>query len=210
MSAGEIAVTRVHVSPQEIILKVNINCSSSSCPRKLKKYLTELSGVYTVVIDPEKYLVTVRGKVDPVMVLNAIRETGHSAELFSYQKEPKVEDEEKWYGKGKGKEHGQLRGQRTGSGREKRKQCHHSGKHHHDHEIEDHIPPEIDPEICRDPLCRHHRRRPIIITNRVTTPWERADHLLHHHHSYLENPFDYLHRPRLPPPCALHFGGAYA
>lgn len=150
-----------------------------------------------MVIDPEKCLVTVRGKVDPVMLLNAIRETGHSAELFSYQKEPKLEDDEKLYGyeKGKGKE-------RVPQGR-RRRIC--SKKHHRDHEIEDYVPPEIDPEICRDPFCRLHRRRPIIISNCVPLPWEISDN--HHHlhrdndNYYHEYPFDYHRRP-----SGLHLG----
>lgn len=135
-----------------------------------------------MVIDREKCLVTVRGKVDPVMVLNAIRETGYSAELFSYQKEPKLEDDdENLFRYGKGKERiPRRRRRRIGS-----------KKHHHDHEIEDYVPLEIDPEICRDPFCRLHRRRPIII----------SDHHHHHDYNYHECPFDYHHRP-----SGLHLG----
>lgn len=116
------------------------------------KFRDFVTGVHTVFVNPEKGMVTVRGKVDPMIVLKAIAKTGYSAELLSYQKEPKIEDNERWYEPKKKHR------------KEKRKHnC--PGKHH---KCEAYVPPEIDLEICRDPYCKQHIRRPII-TDRVTS-----------------------------------------
>ncbi|KAK4338745.1 hypothetical protein RND71_043232 [Anisodus tanguticus] len=69
------------------VIKVEVTCCTA-CQRKLRKILLRISGVLEVSYDPTTKLATIRGKFDPLMIIEAIKEKGKKAELISYSKHP--------------------------------------------------------------------------------------------------------------------------
>ncbi|XP_039036758.1 uncharacterized protein LOC120173756 [Hibiscus syriacus] len=68
------------------VLKVNIQCCST-CPEKVKKKLQKINDVYDIDIDSKNGLVSVRGTVQPSVLIQTISEkVGKKAELYSYVK----------------------------------------------------------------------------------------------------------------------------
>ncbi|XWS76447.1 hypothetical protein CRYUN_Cryun01aG0176900 [Craigia yunnanensis] len=75
------------------VLKVNIQCCAA-CPMKVKKKLQKINGVYAIDIDTKNGLVSVRGTVQPSILIQTISEKdGKKAELYAYQKNPKIQNE---------------------------------------------------------------------------------------------------------------------
>ncbi|KAK8718045.1 hypothetical protein V6N13_045294 [Hibiscus sabdariffa] len=75
------------------VLKVNIQCCST-CPEKVKKKLQKIDDVYDIDIDAKNGLVSVRGTVQPSVLIRTISEkVGKKAELYSYGKNPDIQSE---------------------------------------------------------------------------------------------------------------------
>ncbi|XWS31615.1 hypothetical protein CRYUN_Cryun23aG0091500 [Craigia yunnanensis] len=75
------------------VLKMNIQCCAA-CPMKVKKKLQKLNGVYTIDMDTKNGLVSVRGIIQPSILIQTISEKiGKKAELYAYEKNPKIQKE---------------------------------------------------------------------------------------------------------------------
>ncbi|KAL3533459.1 hypothetical protein ACH5RR_006980 [Cinchona calisaya] len=74
------------------VLKVKTSCCKE-CPGKLHTALMKIEGVYQVDVAPEKKLVSIRGQVDPLMLIKEITKLGKNAELIFYNKENKIEED---------------------------------------------------------------------------------------------------------------------
>ncbi|XP_022758166.1 heavy metal-associated isoprenylated plant protein 36-like isoform X2 [Durio zibethinus] len=75
------------------VLKVNIQCCAA-CPKKVKKKLQKINGVYAIDIDTKNGMVSVRGIVQPSILIQTISEkVGKKAELYSFEKNPKIQNE---------------------------------------------------------------------------------------------------------------------
>ncbi|XVF72469.1 hypothetical protein PTKIN_Ptkin12aG0123600 [Pterospermum kingtungense] len=75
------------------VLKVNTQCCAA-CPMKVKKKLQKINGVHAIDIDTKNGLVTIRGIVQPSMLIQTISEKfGKEAELHAYEKNPKTQNE---------------------------------------------------------------------------------------------------------------------
>ncbi|OVA06824.1 Heavy metal-associated domain [Macleaya cordata] len=66
---------------QVIVLKVSINCYQ--CKTDLMKVVAKLMGVDEMSVDAEKGTLTVKGKVDPVLVVNQLRKAKKAVEVIS-------------------------------------------------------------------------------------------------------------------------------
>ncbi|PIN26742.1 Copper chaperone [Handroanthus impetiginosus] len=67
---------------QTVNLKVRMDCDG--CELKVKKTLSSLSGVKSVVIDRKQQKVTVTGFIDQNKVLKKAKSTGKKAEIWPY------------------------------------------------------------------------------------------------------------------------------
>lgn len=139
-------------------------------------------GVYAVDVYPEKKLVAVTGRVDPIILLQSITKWGKSAELLSYTKNPKnsnkhAKQDPEWECEHEiGNKHKNV----PPNGRERNRgipKDDRPRKEKSDHEPEAYIAPTIDEKVCRDPYCKLHKCRPIF-HNKVPSR-DSADHPHH-------------------------------
>ncbi|KAI5659846.1 hypothetical protein M9H77_28639 [Catharanthus roseus] len=148
-------------------------------------------GVDAVSVDEEKKLVYVKGRVDPWLMIKAIEEIGNTAELLSYEKQPKKTHSSNTT------ETDQINTTTTttssikNNGKEKKTQSFpfskgkkqskkKEKKQEEEHKIEDYDYDvlKIDPEICRDPYCKQHKLR-----STITSLVPSRDDENHPHHS---------------------------
>ncbi|CAK9175847.1 unnamed protein product [Ilex paraguariensis] len=184
-----------HALDPTCVLKVKINCCKV-CPGKLKKGLLKINGVYSVSVDTEKNLVSVKGKVDPRMLIKTIAKMGKNAELESYNKEPMNDNnngeghfENTQTGPDKCSDKEKCAANDNDNVRHRRTDLDQGCCVHEDafvgHKVEDYVPPprdrEFDDHICRDPYCRLHSRSHII-RDRVP-PRDTAGMFWHHSHN---------------------------
>ncbi|XP_039020258.1 uncharacterized protein LOC120152028 [Hibiscus syriacus] len=75
------------------VLKLNIQCCST-CPEKVKKKLQKINDVYDIDIDSKNGLVSVRGTVQPSVLIQTISDkVGKKAELYSYDRNPDIQSQ---------------------------------------------------------------------------------------------------------------------
>ncbi|TYI49008.1 hypothetical protein E1A91_D12G005900v1 [Gossypium mustelinum] len=75
------------------VLKVNIQCCAT-CPKKVKKKLQKINEVYDIDMDTKNGLVSVRGIIEPSILIQTIAEkVGKKAEVCSYEKNPKIQSD---------------------------------------------------------------------------------------------------------------------
>ncbi|KAL8054946.1 hypothetical protein ABFS82_04G024800 [Erythranthe guttata] len=132
------------VPPPIIVLKVTDICCKQY-QKKLKKELSKLDGVYSIDINPEKSLCSVRGKVDPQLILKAVYRTGKYAEIVCSDSTPSSSEN------------------RRNPYRKENNNCHNKvGEEQEEEEVhrcEDYVPPSpIDEPMCRDYYGRSHDR----------------------------------------------------
>ncbi|KAL2510638.1 Uncharacterized protein Adt_16238 [Abeliophyllum distichum] len=163
--------------PTSVFKVENVCCKSFQ--KKLKKDLSKIPGVNSVVVDPERNLVLVKGKVDPILVKTIIAKLGKIAELLSHDRQPRNNREH-------AEEHTKCP---NGTGNTSHQKWVHKDcscpdcnghkmeeKFHrfHDHvnrpghkmeenfnRFRDHVPPEVDEPACRDEHCKIHHPRNI-------------------------------------------------
>ncbi|XP_058222883.1 heavy metal-associated isoprenylated plant protein 36-like isoform X1 [Rhododendron vialii] len=153
------------------VLKVNLGCCKA-CVVRLKKLLSTIDGVYGYDIDSEKGLVTVLGRAHPQLLVEKIRQKKKKAVVVSYEKptpNAKTKDsnntkEDKKNGDldSKPKENKKKHGNGDQKGFNKEDIF---GHHESDpHEFEAYVPPKPSAlDTCRDPYCKLHHKKPVII-----------------------------------------------
>ncbi|KAF7830497.1 heavy metal-associated isoprenylated plant protein 28-like [Senna tora] len=62
------------------LFELHFHCSRD-CPHVVKKKLQAFSGVESIYIDPNQGLVTVLGKVNPMVMVKLVQKMGQNAEL---------------------------------------------------------------------------------------------------------------------------------
>ncbi|KAH7862115.1 hypothetical protein Vadar_000110 [Vaccinium darrowii] len=210
------------------VLKVNLGCCQA-CVVNLKKLLSTIDGVYGFDINVVKGLVTVSGTAHPQLLVEKIRQKKKKAVLVSYEKptpNAKTDDSNGKENKKDGnfsdsntkenKKNGNFLDSNTkenkkhGNGDQKGKKkdylCHHEPD---SHEFEAHVAPKPSPiDTCRDPYCKIHHKKPVIIrptdntpTNKFQLPLNRP-HFLPPHlppPGFLPRPPPVPHYPRIEP-----------
>lgn len=135
----------------------------------------------SVVLNPEKKLVYVTGKVDPTELMKKFSKWGKKAQLLSYDKEAMneekhVEGELKIAQIRKEKKNSSCRSQETDE--------HYCGHNDFGHEPESYVPPkELDiSTICRDPFCKIHVRNAVIKNAPAVLPRRNGTAMWPHPH----------------------------
>ncbi|KAK2412780.1 Heavy metal transport/detoxification superfamily protein [Trifolium repens] len=75
-------------------LKVDFGCTKG-CPTDARDMLQQLKGVKSISIDPNEGKIIVVGNVDPMMIIKLFQKMGKKAQLWSFEKEPKKDEEPK-------------------------------------------------------------------------------------------------------------------
>ncbi|KAF7153283.1 hypothetical protein RHSIM_Rhsim01G0276800 [Rhododendron simsii] len=207
------------------VLKVDLGCCKA-CVVRLKKLLSTIDGsvptislnisfdigVYGYDIDSEKGLVTVLGRAHPQLLVEKIRQKKKKAVVVSYEKpapDAKTKDsnntkEDKKNGDldSKPKEHKKKHSNGDQKGFKKEDIF---GHHESDpHEFEAYVPPKPSAlDTCRDPYCKLHHKKPVIIRPSDNVPKVMLQPPLNHPR-FLPPP------PRFrPPPPGPHYPRSY-